>query len=201
MFTREWDLSFPSDNRKMNNFADDIRNTRVDFGERYIDDGVYSSYLEDVGVVPSGFGLIAGIKGEYTEGNEDSRAIKYINAAATEHLLSAKSCPLFFDASGSVIIGNEVGGTAFYAKQVALPFLIGSDTEIVSHGIVGSISTNQKIYGIIVVGHDGYTWIDWTDDSEPQGYEHCFVGDTDIEVKRGDDSTVITFYVTVIYKA
>jgi len=201
-YTREWDISFPSDNRKMNNFADDIRNTRVDIGERYIDDGVFSSVHALAPSVPTGFSAVAGITEGYTDDVINRDAVQYINSTPTTHMLSSKSCPLFFDSSGDVIFGYDTAGVAFKARQVKVPFLVGEETIVVAHGIAGNISTNQKIYGIFIISKDAASRyvFDAAIDDFRYGYEHCFVGDVNITLKRCASNVPADFYVTIIGK-
>lgn len=202
-FTREWDATFPSDNRRMNNFGDDIMNTRVDIGERYIDDGVISSIVASAPTVPSGFGVVAGISDGYTEDVSNRDAVKYVNDTPTTHLLSSESCPLFYNSSGEVIFGYDTAGVAFYARRINVPFLVGDETVVVAHGISGNISTNKKIYGILVTSKDAASRyrIDAAIDTFWYGYEHCFVGDTNVTLKRGRTGVSADFYVVIIGKA
>lgn len=201
-FIREWDTTFPSDNRRMNNFTDDIRNTRVDIGERYVDNGAIFGITSLVPTVPSGFSVVADVEDAYTEDAVNRNAFQYVNDTPTTHTLASKKCPMFFDSAGNVIFGYDIGGTAYYAKEFSLTMPIGTTILSQAHGIAGSISTNNKIYCVTVYTEDGDDkGFDLIFPTGDYTYKRCYVDDTDISLERGSSAAEYTFTVMIIYKA
>lgn len=197
-FIREWDAQNPQDTRKKNNFADDIRNTRVDIGERYVDVGCYGVRSPATPVVPSSSGVVSLVEGNF--GTQDE--LIFYNDTPVAHTLLALGVPLFFDSSRDLIFGYDTAGDSYYSKRIEVTIEDGNTTGTVAHGITGDIVTNDKVYGITCsLSSPGHTtFYSYSDNSASRAHKKCEVSNANVLVVRGGSSGSYTYYVDIIYK-